>query len=441
MKKAVLKFGGGQTKNADSIRNAAQTVKNFVEKYEPEQTIVVVSGPGKIGKEFEENKFTDLGENIFHGNCPEKSRNAIIERTKELSKNLGVKFPKELFSGLENLVSDESDKDYARIVSFGERLSVYFATNEIKKIFRNVSSFDFNNFGMETSEYRNASVTEKALIDINNTFQGKKGIFVVPGFIGHHKDSGEVTTLGRDGSSYSATKIAEAVDADVVYVFSDKPGVMRADPKFVQDAEILKELSYEEAIEYAELGAKIIYSRAVYPAKNQNIPIYITDETFEGTRISSLVSLENQGVKIIASSPDHSIATISYIEDKPGVLEEISRYFRDAKINIEAITDERHSIGLAFQENGGDFGKLLKNIGKNYHYILENSFARISVIGEGMKNQFGLLGKVADSFGRKGISVAMIGQTPNQRNMTFFINGEYERMAVNAIYDDLFRNR
>jgi aspartokinase/homoserine dehydrogenase 1 len=440
MKKAVLKFGGGQTKDSDSIRNVAQTVNNFIEEYHPEQTIVVVSGAGKIGKEFGENKFTDLGENIFYNKKPKESKEAIISRTNEISKKLGVDFPKELFSGLENLVS-ENDEDYSRIVSFGERLSVYFISNEMKKIFPNSLSFDFDSFGMETSDYRNASATEKALTEINKTFLGKKGVFVVPGFLGYHKDSGKVTTLGRDGSNYSATKIAEAVDADVVYIFSDEPGVMRASPKLVSDAEILKELTYGEAIEFAELGAKIIYSRAVYPAQNQNIPIYITDENFEGTRISSLVNLENQGAKIIASSPNHSIITISYGEDKPGVLEEIAKYFREAKINIESISDERHSVSLAFQENGGDFGKLLKEIGKNYYYNLENSFARISIIGEGMKHQSGLLGKVAHSFGRKGISIETISQSRNQRNMTFFIDGEYERMAVNSIYDDLFRNR
>lgn len=442
MKKAVLKFGGGQTKDSESICNAVQTVNRFVEKYNPEQTIVVVSGAGKIGKEFEENKFTDLGENIFYGREPEKSRDAIIERTKEISKKLKMGFPKNLFSGLENLVSDRSDEDYSRIVSFGERLSVYFISKEMRKFFPNVSSFDFDNFGMETAEYKNASATEKSLLEINKTFSGKNGISIVPGFLGYHKDSGKVTTLGRDGSNYSATKIAEAIDADVVYIFSDEPGVMRASPKLVSDAEILKELTYGEAIEFAELGAKIIYSRAVYPAENQNIPIYITDENFEGTRISSLVNLENQGAKIIASSPNHSILTINYGEDKPGVLEEVAKSFRDAKINIESISDERHSISLAFQDNnGGDFGKLLKDVGKNYSYNLENSFARISIIGEGMRHQSGLLGKVAHSFGRKGISIETISQSRNQRNMTFFIDGEYERMAVNAIYDDLFRNR
>ena len=246
--------------------------------------------------------------------------------------------------------------------------------------------------------------------------------------------------MGRDGSNYTATKIAEAINAKGVYIFSDEPGVKRANPKFVPDAEIIKELSYDEAIEFAELGAKIINAKSIYPAKNENIPIYIVDENYNGTKISNSVNLENRGAKIIASSSNNYIINVKYKEDKPGVLVGISGYFRKAGINIESIADERHSLSFAFTKKGNEnLEFLINNIGKDYNFNLENSFSRISLIGEGMKNQVGVIKKISYIYENKGISFEMISQGINQLNITTFIKQEHERIAVKGLYDGFFR--
>jgi aspartate kinase len=298
---------------------------------------------------------------------------------------------------------------------------------------------DFNKFGMITDRYKEASATNEAVSEIEVALVGTPKIAVIPGFLGYN-ESGEVTTLGRDGSNYSATKIGEAIVADGVYIFSDEPGVRRASPKIVSNAEILKEISYNEAIEFAELGAKIINAKSVGPARNENIPIYIVDENYNGTRISESVSLEHQGAKIIASSPGHSILSIRYDSDKPGVLADVATCFRDAGINIEAIADERHALSIAYlTKTEGDVSGLLRSLSP-YKVDLENSFARVSVIGEGMRDQIGLLSRVASSFSSKKISIEMISQALTQLNITVFVPEEYERLAVKSLYSDLFGN-
>ncbi len=442
MSKYVLKFGGTSLKDAQAIERAHSIIADFYEEKKPEQLVVIVSAAGKIGENKLEDKVTNLLEEIHKGKNVGDNSNEIILRTGSICNNLNISKPGRVYKELRQAI-DGNKKDgrsYSEIISAGERISV-FAINELfKKKGWQTQAFDFNEFGMVTDGYKEASATDEATAEIEKKLNGKKGILFIPGFLGYN-DKGEVTTLGRDGSNYTATKIGEAIVADSVYIFSDEPGVRRASPKLVPDAEIIKELTYNEAVEFAELGAKIINSKSIGPARNENVPIQIVDENYDGTRISSSVSLEHMGAKIIASSPKHYILTVRYEMDKPGVLAEISNYFRDADINIESIADERHALSMAFlKEDKGNLELLLKGLGKEYNLNLENSFARISLIGEGMRNQVGVIGKIASVYKNKGVSFEMISQALSQLNVTTFIKQGYERIAVKGLYDEFFRN-
>lgn len=386
------------------------------------------------------DKVTELLENIYNNKMVDESRREIIRRYRGICENLDVGVPEGLISKFESeSSSDGSDKDYSRIVSYGERLSTSVIGRFINKSMK-AGFLNFDQFGMITDGYRDASALPEADVEIERQFNSDSKVIVVPGFLGYNSNW-EVTTLGRDGSNYTATKIAEAISADGVYIFSDEPGVRRASPKIIPKAEVLKELSYNEAIEFAELGAKIINARAIGPARKEKIPIYIVDENYNGTKISEFVSLEHQGAKIIASSKGHSILNVRYDSDKPGVLADVATCFRDAGINIESIADERHALSVAYlTKSEGDVSKLLKSLNENYKVNLENSFARISIIGEGMRNQTGLLSKVANSFASRKISVEMISQALTQLNITVFVPEEHERLAVKSLYSDLFEN-
>lgn len=444
MVKYVLKFGGTSLKDAESIKRAYKIISDFYQKEKPEQLAVFFSAPGKIGEGKLENKFTKLLENIFERKDINSNKTEIFSRMDEVCDKLEINPPTNLYSELKRAISlnEEDDASYSRIVSIGERMIVNsssdFFSRELRKLKIPFKSFDFNEFGMVVEGYKNANPTGDTKTEIEKKLKGIEGIILAPGFLGYN-ENGEIATLGTDGSNVSATTTAGAINADGVYIFSDEPGVRRANPKLVPDAEIIQELSYDEAIEFAELGAKIINAKAVYPAKSENIPIYIVDENYNGTKISSSVNLENMGAKIIASSPNHYILTVKYPNDRVGVLREIAKYLENSNINIESIADERHALSIAFtRKDSENIDSLVESIGEKYKLNLENNFSRISIIGEGMRNQIGVLEKIASVYNKKGISFDMISQCVNQLDITTYIKQEHERIAVKGLYEEFF---
>ncbi len=440
MAKYVMKFGGTSLKNATAIERARRIVQSFYEEKKPEQLIVVVSAQGKLDDSPLGDKVTNLLERVYKENNCEDIRQEIARRTYQTCKELGISRPSELIERFLVARCPYDDKSYSQIVSFGERISANMVGKYFAK-FMNAQTLGFDEIGLVTEgeNYKDANILECALPTIKKTLEQRAKVLVIPGFLGYNF-RGEVTTLGRDGSNYSATTIGRAINAAGVYIFSDEPGVRRASPSHVNDAEVLKQITYEEAIEFAELGAKIINAKSVIPARDGNIPIHIVDETYEGTQISSTVDKKHQGAKIIASSPGYYLLNLHYDEDKPGVLAEIAEVFKNTGINIGSISDERHSLSIAFVPNDQSKVEDLKNIlGEKYRCDIENTYSRISVIGEGMRGQTGLLSRVASCFARNNISVDMISQGLNQLNITMFIPQQHEQIAVRSLYEELFR--
>lgn len=434
--KLVLKFGGSQVKNTEAILESGNIIKQTYENEKPDLLVAVISALGKYGNLAFEDKITNLLEQIHKKENVKENLEAILSRHEQISKELGIDadelkpFIDELKESID--YNKGSDLYYSVIAGFGERVSSLLVAKKL-----NAEWLDFNKFGMITAEYKDASASEEANILIEKAFKNKKGIIILPGFVGYNK-YGEITTLGRDGSNYTATKIAEAILADEVRIYSDEPGVRRANPQYVPDAEIIRQLSYDEAREFAELGAKIINAKAIGPAKNENIPIRIIDAKARGTIITSYIDEGYMGAKIIASSPNHHILTVDYETEKPGVLAKLADLFAEENINIESIADERHRISFAFlpcERIGNILAKL-----NNYSFRLDSNRARISLIGEGMHNQIGVIEKITKVYKKKGISFEMISQAASQLNVTNFILDKYERIAVRGLYDEFFRN-
>ncbi|MFA4953243.1 MAG: aspartate kinase [Candidatus Pacearchaeota archaeon] len=444
----VLKFGGTQLKDASSVRKACNLIASVYEKEKPNLLPVVVSAPGKINDGILGVKVTDLLERIYSNDNIDVNLREVKNRFKYLASSLEVDsdFLDTPLSELERCVVDNvsekqenKDRSYSAICGFGERVQVEIIGRFFDLAFNSLDSrwFNFNEFGMITNKYRDADALSESLPAIEKELSSLEGIVFLPGFVGCHT-RGELTTLGRDGSNYTATKVAEALLAREVRIYSDEPGVRRADPLLVPDAEIISELTYEEAREFAELGAKIINPRAITPAQNENIPIFVVDENRNGTRIYSHVSLEHMGAKIIASVPSHRILTVHFKQNECGLMERVSNEFKKAGLDIASIADEGHAVSIAFSGNG-EVGKVLEGLGSDKYY-LENNLTRISLIGEGMRHQIGVLAKLARCYADNGISIEMASQSKNQLNISTFIENRYERMAVRRLYDAFFRD-
>jgi len=450
MAKYVMKFGGTSLKDAPAIERAAGIVENFYNTRNPEQLVVVVSAFGKIGEAYEQDKMTNLLERIYRRENVSQNMTEIERRVNQIYGDLGYSseglcdtplIPDVFMSRLSKIRPSRSNRTYAEIVSMGEEMAAIAFGGALRTEDRsNVLGFD--EFGMRTRgrQYRNAQVIADAGAGIRRALECQGRVVVVPGFIGYNSQ-GEVTTLGRDGSNYTAAVIGGAIGAEGVYIFSDEPGIRRAPPKHVPDAGILEELTYSEAIEFAELGAKIIHAPAIVQARDSNTVMHFVDENYNGTRITNSIDRQHHGARMIAASGGHSIITIRYDEDKPGMLSEVAGLFGEADVNIESIADERHSLSIAYVPSDENrIRKLMQRLDRKYEYAIEDNFSRISVIGEGMRGQRGLLGRVASCFARGNISVDMISQSLNQLNITTFIPQEFESQAVKSLYEKLFIN-
>jgi len=435
-KNYVLKFGGTSLKNAESIKKAGEIIKKFYDDKKPDKLIVVVSAQGKISDDVSGAKVTDLLEKIYGKEDVEKNKEEIIRRTRETCSILEIEEPNDIIEEFKNI----QDGTYSEIVSFGERISsevvgrylANFLPVKIKSIFDS---------GMLTEglDDKDVKLSEDSKNLIAEKLREDSRVIIFPGFLGYNSER-KITTLGRDGSNYTATSIGSAIKASGVYIFSDEPGVKRASPNYIPDAEIIPEITYAEAIEFAELGAKIINAKSVIPARNNKIPMYFVDEKFNGTCIKDETKEDFQGVKIIASSSGHHLLNLDYDEDKPGVLSDVAKMFRDSGINIESICDERHSLSIAYIPPSEGKNDLLKEkLSKNYKHFFEDTFSRISIIGEGMRGQIGLLKRVTSCFAKENISIEAVSQGLNQLNITIFIPQKNEKKAVESLYGEIFK--
>ncbi len=272
----VLKFGGSSVGSVNSILS----VKKIVEAVE-EPVIVVVSALGGIT-----DKLIKTSEMAASGNAAyEKEYRDILNRHIEMvytvipageARSILLDQVNELLSELKNiyqgiyLIRDLSPKTSATIVSYGERLSSIIVANLIE----GAVWYDSRTF-IKTEKKHSRHILDSDLTTqlVKATFNELPKVALVPGFISSDKNSGEITNLGRGGSDYTASIIAAALQAEVLEIWTDVDGFMTADPRVISSAYVINELSYVEAMELCNFGAKVVYPPTIYPACHNNIPI------------------------------------------------------------------------------------------------------------------------------------------------------------------------
>lgn len=273
----VYKFGGASVKDAEGIRNLARIVS-----HEKGNLVIVISAFGKTTNALEKvvkafvagdrEKMVMLDE-IF------KYHKSIIENlfTGETGTLTKIEL---IFSGLIEFLSDEKragyDFEYDQIVSFGEIWSTIIVAEYLKTFLPGVEWIDIRENLITDDRYRDANILwneSNRRVQDSFDFQ-KKRIYVTQGFIGGTA-SGSTTTLGREGSDYTAAIIANILDAECVMVWKDVPGILNADPKWLVDTEKIDEMSYREAVEMTFSGAKVIHPKTIKPLHNKNIPLYV----------------------------------------------------------------------------------------------------------------------------------------------------------------------
>ncbi len=350
------------------------------------------------------------------------------------------------------LIHDLSKKTEDTIVSYGERLSSHIVAAMVKNGVR-MNSRDF----IRTEKKQGKHVIDAELTTqlVKESFKelNDKTIYVVPGFIARDRDSHETTNLGRGGSDYTASIIAAVLNAEVLEIWTDVDGFMTADPKVIKSAYTINELSYVEAMELCNFGAKVIYPPTIYPVCVKNIPIRVKN-TFNpehpGTLIKEKIDDDNKPIKGISSIKGTTLITVTGLSmvGVIGVNRRIFTTLANKGISVfmvsQASSENSTSIGVrdedaeaAAEVLNAEFAKEIET-GAMFPMQVESGLATIAIVGENMKQTPGIAGKLFGTLGRSGISVIACAQGASETNISFVVDGKFLRKSLNVLHDSFF---
>lgn len=451
----VMKFGGTSVGSVNSILN----VKKIVES-EKEAVIIVVSALGGItdkliqvtnlaleGDKTFETEFQDIVTRHV-----EVVEGVIIpSKLDEVKKTIQTLLD-ELFGVYQNIFSSKQIDLQVRdlVVSFGERISSVIVCNAIEgasyayspDFIKTQTNFEKHTLDMEVS---NELIKAK--------FATLSKVTLCPGFIATDKASGLITNLGRGGSDYTAAILAAALQAEVLEIWTDVDGFMTADPRVISKAYVIEKLSFVEAMELCNFGAKVIYPPTIFPVYHKNIPIVIKN-TFNpsapGTFITREKAQSSKTIKGISSINDTALVTMQGL-GMVGVTGVSQRLFGAlAKVGISAImisqaaSENTISVGvknseadLAVEVISKEFDHELK-MGEINRVKSEKDLATVAIVGDNMKRIPGISGKLFGTLGQNGINVIAIAQGGSETNISFVTDSKSLRKALNVIHESFF---
>lgn len=451
----VLKFGGSSVGRREGLMN----LKKIVEEQNA-PAIVVVSALGGV---------TDLllrtasqaaeGNDAYRDGMDELVRrhhdlieSAVSDRPAELTGQIDTLLAElgSIFHGL-YLIKDLSEKTRALIVSYGERLS----SKIVARLVPGAILHDSRRF-IKTERKHHCSVlaselTEKLVVDEFGL--NPEGIHIVPGFIATDAETGDVTNLGRGGSDYTASIIAASLGAEVLEIWTDVDGFMTADPRVIPTAYTINALSYVEAMELCNFGAKVIYPPTIYPVCVRNIPILVKN-TFRpeaaGSVIKDRIEDDRKPIKGISSISGTSLITVTGLSmvGVIGVNRRIFSALAENGISVflvsQASSENSTSVGVrdadaaeAVRVLDMEFAKEIATGAMNPMHV-ETGLATVAIVGENMKHTPGIAGKLFGALGRSGISVIACAQGASETNISFVVDGRFLRKSLNVIHDSFF---
>ena len=459
----VLKFGGTSVGSSQNINN----VINILVNHSKTDTLVcVVSAVGGItdklllaGKQAQnkEEAFIETFNTI-------KTRH--FEIVKELNPNKSddiLSFVEDKLNALRSLldgiflINELSPKTSDKLVSFGELLSSFIIAETMKN--RGLSADVKNSQELIVT---NSNFT-KAEVDYSITNQNirdyfksaKQKITILPGFISKSR-IGEITTLGRGGSDFTAAIVAAALHVETLEIWTDVSGMYTTNPKLVKQAYPIERISYQEAMELSHFGAKVLYPPTVQPVLSLDIPIHIKN-TLEPDAFGTVISNE----EIKSTSPVRGISNIGNIAlltlegsgmvGIPGFSKRLFETLSQEKINVIMITQasSEHSICLGIEDKEAENAKAAIDVvfeneialGKIEPIIIETGLSIIALVGDNMKNHQGISGKMFSSLGKNNINIRAIAQGASEKNITAVIDEKDVKKALNTLHEQFFETK
>ncbi|MCD0417451.1 MAG: aspartate kinase [Rhodopseudomonas sp.] len=409
MGRLVMKFGGTSVANIERIQNVARHVKREVDAGH-EVAVVVSAMSGKT--------------------------NELVAWCTEASPM-------------------HDAREYDAVVASGEQVTSGLLAIALQSLGVQARSWQGWQIPIRTSDaHASARIVEIDGSEIIKRFAERKEVAVIAGFQGIHAETGRITTLGRGGSDTSAVAIAAALKADRCDIYTDVDGVYTTDPRVVPKARRLDKVSFEEMLELASLGAKVLQVRSVELGMVHNMPIFVRSSfdkpedidphgTPPGTLISSEEdSMENHVVTGIAFSKDEAQISVRRIEDKPGVAASIFGPLADANINVDMIvqnvSEDGKTTDLTFTVPASDFARAKQTITSAQDKIgyarfdSETDVAKVSVIGSGMRSHAGVAAQAFAALAARNINIRAI--TTSEIKFSVLIDAAYTELAVRTLH-------
>jgi len=457
----ILKFGGTSVGSVKSIQTLLNILKREIEN--KEKPVVVLSAMSGVT-----NMLVSMAEGAANGSDFTPALAELEKRHFDIVKSLltaqhqnpAYTRLKIYFNQLEELLQgvltlrELTLKTRDLILSFGERCSTIMICKIAAQHFPDVLCVDAADLIQTDSSFGQAKVNMELTELLIRGFQKEHSdkMLLVTGFIAAN-EAGQITTLGRGGSDYTAAIFGSALNAKEIQIWTDVNGMMTADPRMVKKAFSLPELTYTEAMELSYFGAKVIYPPTMIPAFLKKIPIVIKntfEPDFEGTVIRHDCKPSNLPIKGISSINNISILNLegSGMVGKSGFSGRLFSLLAREQINIILITQSssEHSITFAVQPGDTEKARLLieqefelELIAKKLeHVVIEQNLAIIAIVGENMKQTPGVSGKLFHALGRNGVNVRAIAQGSSEYNISVIISAHDLAKALNAVHDGFF---
>ncbi|NDV47558.1 bifunctional aspartate kinase/homoserine dehydrogenase I [Paludibacter sp. 221] len=453
----VLKFGGTSVGSVQAILN----VKKIVEGQKEPIIVVVSAFSGVTDQLYSLSKTASSGdesylieyEQMYARHLTVIDEVVPVEKKGEVLALVQAQFNDllNIFKGI-NLIKDMSTRIVDTIVSYGESISSIIIAHTIQ----NAVHFDSKTFMKTNNQFDKHVVdfdaTRKLIYD---TFKKIPQISVCGGFISTDLETGNITNLGRGGSDYTASILAATLKASSLEIWTDVDGFMTADPRIISNTYVIEHLSFSEAMELSNFGAKVIYPPTIFPVYHQNIPVHIKN-TFnpeaEGTCISNEKRKgdSTKPIKGISSINDTSLITVQGL-GMVGVIGVNYRIFRAlAKSGIsvflvsQASSENNTSIGvrnadseLALKVLREEFANEIQQ-GDIHEIFSEDDLSTVAIVGDNMKRTPGIAGKLFGTLGKNGINVVACAQGASETNISFVTDRSSLRKALNVIHDSFF---
>ena len=449
----VLKFGGSSVATPDSIKKVKAIVKS-----QEEEIVVVVSALGGVTDEL--IRISALAESA-DASYLEKLQ-ALRKRHIDTCEALvdTAKGGKLLRLAVDSLLNELDsicrgvfllkvlpEKTRAQILSFGERLSSLIVTAAIG----HAELYDSLDFIRMNGELVDFEETNKLVKEKFADYGKGNPVPIAPGFIARDL-AGDIVTLGRGGSDYTASILAAALNASILEIWTDVDGFMSADPRIIKTSYVIDELTYEEATELCNFGAKVVYPPTLYPVCQKGIPILVKN-TFNPEAPGTLIrdarpDRQNERViKGISSIDNISLITISAtsLMGIIGVDQRIFSALANEGINVFLVSQSASETGLSIGVNMTDAEKACAVLNKTFaaeisggavHPVKrEDELAAVAIVGENMKHNCGVAGKLFSILGKNGISIIACAQGASESNISFVVERKFLRKSLNVIHD------